>query len=196
MPKFEPTQDPVTYIVKASVRLLFLVINFFAVYLTLKGHNAPGGGFIGGLASALSLILINMVMGIEEVKRIVRLDPVRIAVSGLVLSYSASFLPVLCGLSFLQHNVELHVPGSAHLHVNTALFFDLGVFLVVVGVVSKLMLMFSSSVQIRPAFLTEEVRYYSSPFEEPIENAAEADEAPGRRPGKYERLRRHRRQKG
>jgi hypothetical protein len=65
------------------------------------------------------------------------------------------------------------------MQVPTALIFDLGVFLVVVGVASKLIITFSSSVQMRSAFLKEEEQFYSTVSEEPIEDAAAGELPPG-----------------
>ena len=174
MRRYQDHQDVDSIILKSTVRFIFLAVCAYAGYITVKGHNEPGGGFIGGLVAALALVLVNMVLGLDEVKRIVRFDPVLMAATGLLLSYTAAFFPLLLGGTFFEH--RLQIGGS---EVPTALIFDSGVFLVVVGVVSKLIITFSSSVQGRSAFLQEEELYYSTVFEVPIEEAAFGELAPG-----------------
>jgi multicomponent Na+:H+ antiporter subunit B len=174
MRRYEEMQDPDSMILKSTVRFIFLGVVLYAGYITVKGHNEPGGGFVGGLVAALALVLVNMVLGLDEVKNIIRFDPVRVAATGLCMSYSAALLPVFGGLAFFEHH--LVVAGMA---VPTALIFDLGVFMVVVGVASKLIITFSSSVQMRSAFLKEEEQFYSTVSEEPIEDAAAGELPPG-----------------
>lgn len=179
-PKAQAIREPSSFILKSSVRLLFVALNLFAGYLTLKGHNAPGGGFIGGLVSGLSLVLVAMVLGVAEAQRLLRIDPLRLTLLGLLMAYGTSAIPVLFGASFLQHYVwALDIPGFGHVHVYTAQLFDFGVFLVVVGVVAKMILTFALSVQLKPPFSREERWHYAAPSDEPIEDAAWEAKAPG-----------------
>ncbi len=177
-----PIREPSSYILKSSVRLLFVALNLFAGYLTLKGHNQPGGGFIGGLVSALSLVLVAMVLGVHEAKRLLRVDPISVALLGLLLAYGTSVGPALFGHPFLRHFVwELDVPGFGHIHLLTAQLFDFGVYFVVVGVVTKMTFTFALSVQLKSPFDPEERAAYAAPQDEPIEDAAWEAQAPGLR---------------
>jgi multisubunit Na+/H+ antiporter MnhB subunit len=173
-------REPSSFILRSTVRLLFVALNLFAGYLTLKGHNNPGGGFIGGLVSSLSLVLVAMVLGVEEAQRLVRVDPMRLTVMGLLFAYGASAGPALFGHPFLQHFAwNLQVPGFGRIHLLTAQIFDFGVFFVVVGVVSKMVFSFSLSVQLKNPLGPDERERYAAPQDEPIEDAAWEAQAPG-----------------
>ena len=180
-------KGPDSYIFKTVVRFAFFLINILAVYLLLRGHNLPGGGFIGGLAAAISLILLHLALGIQELRRVIRADPVRIGAAGLLLAALTSAGPLLFGRPFLEH-FHVHLPAVpllGEVHFGTPLVFDIGVFLVVVGVTSKIIFVLAQSTQgLRALVQAEEVRY-SSIMEQPLEEhpAEEALEpaAPQRR---------------
>ncbi len=158
-------------IFRAVGSVLFFLINVFSVYLLLRGHNLPGGGFIGGLGSALSLIMLSLAFGVERTQRILRVDPVRLAVAGLLLAVLTALLPVLVGEPFLRH-FHFKLPGR--IEVGTPLLFDLGVFLVVVGVSAKLIFVLARPNAGLTALAPGEWRRYAAPLEEPIEKHADA----------------------
>lgn len=166
-------KGPDSYIFKTVVRLSFFVINVLAVYLLLRGHNLPGGGFIGGLAAAISFILLSLALGVESLPRVMRFDPVLVAVAGLALAGATGAAPVLFGQPFLEHfNLHLHVPLIGELHLGTPLAFDLGVYLVVVGVTCKVIFVLAKSTEGFRALVEEEEARYSSPRETPIEGVS------------------------
>lgn len=172
-----PAEAPSSFILRSTVRLLFPCLNLFAAWLAFKGHDSPGGGFIGGLVSALSFVLLGMAFGVEEAQRRMRVDPLRLALLGLALAYGVSAAPLLFGRPFLEHFAwRLSLPGGAGLPLLTAQLFDIGVFLVVVGVVTKLVFAFSLSVQLKDPLPGPDRTAYAAPHEEPIEDA------PGRAP--------------
>jgi multicomponent Na+:H+ antiporter subunit B len=177
-----------SFIFNASVRLLFFFINLFAVYLMLRGHNLPGGGFIGGLVTAISLILLRLAIGWPELNRILRVDPVRIAIVGLLVALTSSAAPMLFGHSFLeQFNAHLHhVPLVGDLHIGTPLAFDFGVYLVVVGVTCKIIFVLGKSTQGLHALEPAEVPRYTSSLEVPMEESAEVWPQDDPLPGKEE----------
>jgi len=162
---------PQSYIFKAVVRFLFFLVNVFALYLLLRGHNLPGGGFIAGLATAISLILLSLAIGLEELHRVMRVDPMRLAAAGLAVATLTGATPLFLNRPFLEH-FNFHfddVPLIAELHVGTPLIFDVGVYLVVVGIACKIILMLGKSTQRLRALVAEEEARYSSPLERPIE---------------------------
>ncbi len=165
---------PRSYIFNSMVRLAVFLVNVFALYLLLRGHNAPGGGFIAGLATAISLILLSLAIGVQEMHRLLRFDPVLLAAGGLLTAIVTGLLPLLVGKPFLEHfNFHLHdVPLLGEVHVGTPLLFDVGVYLVVVGVTCKMIFVFAKSTQGLRALVAEEERRYSSPVEQPIEEDA------------------------
>lgn len=163
-----------SYIFRAVGAVLFFLINIFAVYLLLRGHNLPGGGFIGGLGSALSLIMLSLAFGVERTQGILRADPVRVAGAGLLLALLTALLPLLGGDPFLRHyHVVLPVLGK--IEVGTPLLFDVGVFLVVVGVTAKLIFVLARPNADLTALAPEEWRNYAAPLEEPIEKTARSE---------------------
>lgn len=166
---------PDSYLFRTVVRFSFFVINVLAIYLLLRGHNLPGGGFIGGLATAISLVLLSLAVGAGAMHRVLRVDPVRLASAGLLLALLTGFAPTLLGAAFLEHyNFHLSVPLFGDLHVGTPLLFDVGVYLVVVGVTAKIVFVLARSTQGLRALL-EEARY-SSPRETPIEEPPAAED--------------------
>lgn len=165
---------PRSYIFEAAVRLLFFLVNVFAIYLLLRGHNLPGGGFIAGLTTGISFILLSLAIGLEELHRVMRFDPVRLAAAGLAVSTLTGVAPMLFGRAFLEH-YDAHlsgVPLLGSLHVGTPLVFDLGVYLVVVGIACKIIFALGKSTQGFRALVAEEETRYSSSVEQPIEEEA------------------------
>lgn len=162
---------PQSYIFQAVARLLFFLVNVFALYLLLRGHNLPGGGFVAGLATAISLILLSLAIGLEELHRVMRFDPVRLAVAGLAVATLTAGAPCLFGRPFLEHfAVRLSgLPLMGEVDLGTPLGFDLGVYLVVVGIAGKILFVLGKSTQGLRALVAEEEARYSSPVEQPIE---------------------------
>lgn len=158
-------------IFRAAARFTFFITNVFAVYLLLRGHNEPGGGFIAGLASAVSLILLSLALGVEEIHRLIRVDPARVGLIGLLIALVSGMLPMALGHAFLtQYNWHWkQVPLLGELHVGLPLLFDLGVYVVVVGVCCKIIFVLAKSSQGLGAMVEEEERRYSSLVETPVE---------------------------
>lgn len=154
------------------VRVLFFIINLVAIYLLLRGHNLPGGGFVGGLVSAISLVLLGIALGVEEIYRITRTAPARVAFVGLALATASSCIPFVFGDPFLQqYNTYWQIPLLGKIAVGTTLFFDTGVFLVVVGICTKIFFVLAQSTGGMNAMVREEEAAYSSPVEVPIESS-------------------------
>ena len=122
-------------ILRTAMRLIVPLSLLFAAYMALKGHNHPGGGFIGGLIAAVALVLHRMAQGPQALRQLVPVHPRDLIVIGLVLAVGTTTAPLLFGSPALTSKVDWHVPGLAHpVHFSSAMFFDLGVLLVVVGV--------------------------------------------------------------
>ena len=96
----------------------------------LRGHNAPGGGFAGGLVVAAAYSLSAFAFGTAAARRALIVEPARLLGIGLLLAVGSGLLPVIAGESFLTA-----MWFAPHLGLGTPLIFDLGVFFVVVGVV-------------------------------------------------------------
>lgn len=161
-----------SFIFKAVASFLFFGINVFAVYLLLRGHNLPGGGFIGGLGSALSLIMLSLAYGVREAQKVLRVDPVRLAAFGLLLAIGTAMLPLLIGEPFLRHFhwKFTNLPLLGTLELGTPLVFDIGIFLVVVGVTAKMIFVLFRSIVGLTALNPSEWRRYAADLEEPVES--------------------------
>jgi len=121
-------------IIEVIARLLFHTFLLLSVYLLLAGHNAPGGGFAGGLVAGLALTLRYLAGGRVELFASIRVGPGTLLGSGLGIAALSGILPLFFGGQVFQSAfVEFHVLGE-HTFV-TSTFFDIGVYLVVVGLV-------------------------------------------------------------
>jgi multicomponent K+:H+ antiporter subunit A len=116
------------------VRLLLPLAILIAAYLFLRGHNEPGGGFVAGLVIAIALIAQYMVAGTLWVEAHFAVNPLRWISAGLLFTVLTGAGALVAGYPFLtSHTAHLVVPIVGELHVASTLFFDIGVFCVVVG---------------------------------------------------------------
>jgi multicomponent K+:H+ antiporter subunit A len=116
------------------MKLMFPFIGLLAMFLFLRGHNFPGGGFVAGLMVAAALILQYMASGIRFVEAHLRVHPVRWMAAGLLLAAGGGAGPWLVSHPFLtSHSSYAHIPGIGLVPVASALIFDLGVFALVLG---------------------------------------------------------------
>ncbi len=116
------------------VRLLLPLAVLVSVYFFMRGHNAPGGGFVAGLVMSVALVLQFIVSGTEWVEEHLRIYPRRWIAVGLLLALATGGGAVALGYPFLTtHTAHLHLPLLGEVHVPSALFFDMGVFSIVLG---------------------------------------------------------------
>jgi multicomponent Na+:H+ antiporter subunit B len=110
-------------------RLFFVLMIGVSLFMLFRGHNEPGGGFVGGLIAALGFALLAMARDVETARRALVVHPVALMGSGLLLSFVSGLPGLLSDRSFLTH-WWMQI-GSTHLGTATA--FDIGVYCVVVG---------------------------------------------------------------
>jgi multicomponent Na+:H+ antiporter subunit A len=127
-----PVSSP---IFRTAARLLMPLLLLFAVFLLLRGHNQPGGGFVGGLVAAAAFALFAIAFGVQRARQAVLVRPMTLLGTGLLLALASGVPAVLRGRPFLTAS---WISGTS---VGTPVLFDVGVFLVVSGVV--LMMIFS-----------------------------------------------------
>lgn len=132
-------------ILTAATRLLVSLLLVFSVYMLLRGHNLPGGGFIGGLLGATGYVLHAIAMGPAATRDALRFDPQNIAMVGLGIALLAGVAAVLFGDAFftgqwLFLSADPADSGDKGLPLSTVLVFDIGVYLVVFGSILTLVL--------------------------------------------------------
>ncbi|MGY1594544.1 Na+/H+ antiporter subunit A [Geodermatophilus sp. SYSU D00708] len=132
------TLDPArrSVVLEVVTRILFHTITVFSVYLLFSGHNEPGGGFAGGLVAGLALVLRYLAGGRYELGEAAPVAPGLLLGSGLLLAAGTGAAGLLLGAEVLQTAIlETDLPVLGHVKLVTSLFFDTGVYLIVVGLV-------------------------------------------------------------
>ena len=136
-PNVVPTGAPVSSpIFRTGVALLLPLLLIFAILLMLRGHNEPGGGFVGGLVAAAAFALYLMAFGVARARQALRVRPLTLLGVGLLIAVGSGLPAAVKGQPFLTAQ-WIDTPFT----IGTPVIFDLGVFLVVTGVV--LMMIFS-----------------------------------------------------
>jgi multisubunit Na+/H+ antiporter MnhB subunit len=133
-------------ILKTATRLLVGLILTFAVYLLLRGHNAPGGGFAAALVAGTGFALFAIAEGPAVVRQALHINPQKIAMGGLALAIGSGLAAPLMGRPFLTGiwwSSKSAQPGQ--LAIGTPLLFDVGVFLAVLGTILTLILALEES---------------------------------------------------
>jgi multicomponent Na+:H+ antiporter subunit A len=122
--------------VEVVVRGLVYVAFVVSIYLLVAGHNDPGGGFVGGLVAGAAVALRYLSGGLDDVRRMVRAKPWSIMGTGVILAAVTATAPLLFGEPVLSNAVwHIDLPLLGEMAPTSALFFDTGVYLVVVGLV-------------------------------------------------------------
>ncbi len=123
-------------LIEVLVRLLFHPAIIVSVYLLFVGHNAPGGGFAGGLLAGLALVARYLAGGRYELGEAAPVDAGRLLGTGLLLAAGTAASSLLFGMAVLESTwFEAEVPVLGTLSIGTSTLFDIGVYLVVVGLV-------------------------------------------------------------
>lgn len=123
-------------ILSTVVRLLLPLILLFSLFLLLRGHNVPGGGFIGGLAAASAFALHLFAFGPAEARRVLRVKPMSLIIAGLGTALGSALVAPVLGYPFMEGLwLEATIPVLGKL--GTPVVFDIGVYFTVLGVVLK-----------------------------------------------------------
>lgn len=107
----------------------------FSIFVLLRGHNEPGGGFIGGLIAASGFAIYGIANGVENVRRALYFRPLSISATGVLLAALSGVPALLQGKPFLTGLWWFPELGGVTLALSTPLVFDIGVWLGVVGAV-------------------------------------------------------------
>lgn len=121
-------------ILEVTARLIFHAVLVFSVYLLFTGHNTPGGGFAGGLVAGLALVVRYLAGGKFELAEAARFTPSGLLGTGLILSVLTAVGGWFWGDAVFQSFfVEANLPVLGEIKFGTPTFFDIGVYLIVVG---------------------------------------------------------------
>lgn len=128
-------------------RVLIPPMMLFAVYLLMAGHNRPGGGFVAGLTIASAIVLRGQARGATEALKIIRVSPLNLLAIGLMLAVLVGGTLMVAGDGFLDMVfTEVELPLFGVVKFTSAFPFDVGVTLLVVGVVAAIVEAFGEEV--------------------------------------------------
>jgi len=120
-------------ILSTATRYMLPLLVLFSVFLLLRGHNEPGGGFVGGLVAAAAFALYAFAFNVENARQALRINPRQLIGIGLLIAVSSGMLGLLMGHPFMKglwSNTPVPVVGK----LGTPVLFDVGVYLLVIGV--------------------------------------------------------------
>ncbi|MBS4161995.1 Na(+)/H(+) antiporter subunit B, partial [Klebsiella pneumoniae] len=122
-------------ILQTVTKVTSFIILLFSFHIFLAGHNQPGGGFIAGLMTSSSFVLLLLAYDLKTVKNILPVNFIYVAGTGLLVSVCTGIGSFLFGTQFLSHAFGyFQLPLLGKTELATAVLFDTGVYLVVVGV--------------------------------------------------------------
>jgi len=123
-------------IVDVSVRVLFPAVILGSLWLLLAGHNQPGGGFVGGIVAGAAVATRYVAGGIDEVRSISPVRPWTVLGAGLLVAAVTATIPIVLGHDVLEAaSAQWDLPVIGRGKTTSALAFDIGVYLIVLGLV-------------------------------------------------------------
>ena len=120
-------------IFSTATRYMLPLLLLFSIFLLLRGHNEPGGGFVGGLVAAAAFALYAFAFNVENARHALRVDPRTLIGVGLLIAVGSGMLSLFGNLPYmtgLWSSQEIPIIGKA----GTPVLFDVGVYFVVIGV--------------------------------------------------------------
>ncbi len=122
-------------ILSSTTRFILPMLLLFSVFAFLRGHNEPGGGFIGGLVAAAGIGLCVLAEGVDPVRKLLRVAPRTLMSTGMLTAIVSALLPLIVGKPFFTGLWGSFWTPLGTAKLGTPLLFDLGVYLIVVGMV-------------------------------------------------------------
>lgn len=121
-------------IMQTAAKVLVFLILTYAIYILFAGHHNPGGGFVGGLATASGMVLLYLTFDAKTVRQIIPVNFRFVGAIGVLLAVLTGAVPALMGKAFLTHQAaHVTLPVFGETLLATAVLFDIGVFLAVIG---------------------------------------------------------------
>ena len=129
-----------TLIFRTIAPALTSLMLLFSVFVLLRGHNDPGGGFIGGLIAVAAVAIYGIAFGVAAARRALHFHPLAFSGAGLLLSTASGLVSLASGVPFLTGIWwNFRLLGS-EIDLSTVMAFDIGVYLVVLGSLSSVAL--------------------------------------------------------
>lgn len=129
-----------TLIFRTFAPLLTALMLLFSIFVLLRGHNEPGGGFIGGLIGAAAFAIHAIAFGVQAVRRSLYFHPMSIAGFGLLVSVLSGFVSAPLGYPFMTGVWVYPTLFGVEVPLATVISFDIGVYLVVLGTFASIAL--------------------------------------------------------
>ena len=127
-----------TLIFRTLAPVITVTMIVFSIFVMLRGHNEPGGGFIGGLVAAAAIAIYGIAAGPAAVRAAMRLDPLAIAGFGVLLAALSGMISLVYGVPYLT-GIWVYLPfGEPEIALSTPMMFDIGVYFVVFGTFSAI----------------------------------------------------------
>jgi multicomponent Na+:H+ antiporter subunit B len=128
-------------ILSTAARYLLPLLLLFSLFILIRGHNEPGGGFIGGLIAAAAFSLNAIAFDARSTRRTLRVDPRMLIPTGLSIALVSGMISLFFGEPFMSGKwFRVFIPGLEQLDIGTPLVFDCGVYLLVLGVALTMIL--------------------------------------------------------
>lgn len=122
-------------ILATAARVVQPLLLLFSVFVLIRGHNAPGGGFAGGLVAAIAFTLITVSESAESARRSLRVSTRMLLAVGLLVAAMSGIVGMIAGDAFLEAIFfDLPLLAGGRVELSTVFFFDVGVYLTVIGV--------------------------------------------------------------
>ena len=128
-----------TLIARSGARFVVALMLLFSFFLLLRGHHAPGGGFVGGLVAGSGFAFLLFAEGVHAARHAVRVHPLTLVGVGLAVAALSGTLAWVQGRPYLTGLWGKVPTTGGALDLGTPLLFDLGVYLLVVGVVTAVL---------------------------------------------------------
>ena len=125
-----------TLIFRTIAPLITVVMLVFSVFVLLRGHNEPGGGFIGGLIAASAIAIYGMAAGPISARTAIRVPPLAIAGFGVGIAALSGFISLPFDVPFLTGLWVEWTMGSTEVAISTPMLFDIGVYFAVFGTIT------------------------------------------------------------
>jgi multicomponent Na+:H+ antiporter subunit B len=129
-----------TVIFRTTAPYLTSLMVLFSIFVLLRGHNEPGGGFIGGLIAASAFAIYGVACGVPPVRRALVFHPMSIAGTGLFIGAASGLISLFADVPFFTGLWIYPTVFGVEIPLSTPLVFDIGVYLVVLGTIASIAL--------------------------------------------------------